>query len=164
MIPKPALADWQKRARDECSSLRYHVPIMRMNPGEMVHSKKPWRARMAISWAQFWAAETVITQTPIFARQRQITKNYCGSYPSRACKYWVFVPEPISGEGSWMETRRKDMPGRSCEGDLLVWFYSSGADWYIHCSEPLILLPFQMRICSKTKKLNGTSSETWRPP
>lgn len=41
MIPKPALADCQKRARAACSSVRYQVPTTRTKPGEMVHSKNP---------------------------------------------------------------------------------------------------------------------------
>ncbi|EKG14880.1 hypothetical protein MPH_07920 [Macrophomina phaseolina MS6] len=53
MMPKPALADCQNRAREECSSRLYHDPTTRTKPGEMVHSKKPWRARIAMSWDQF---------------------------------------------------------------------------------------------------------------
>ena len=64
MTPNPALADWKKRERDECSSVRYQVPITRMKPGEIVHSKKPWRVRRTIRCVQLWAAEMEITQIP----------------------------------------------------------------------------------------------------
>jgi hypothetical protein len=72
-MPKPALADCQKRARAECSSLRYQVPIMRMNPGDIVHSKRPWSARSAMSCAQFCAAAMQITQMP--ARPGRISRS-----------------------------------------------------------------------------------------
>lgn len=49
IIPNPALADCQNSAREECSSRLYHEPTTRTKPGEMVHSKKPWSALMAMS-------------------------------------------------------------------------------------------------------------------
>lgn len=64
-MPNPALADCQKSVREECSSRLYQVPIMRTKPGEIVHSKKPCKARIAMSWAQFCAAETEMTQMPV---------------------------------------------------------------------------------------------------
>lgn len=64
MMPKPALADCQKSEREECSSVRYQEPTTSTKPGEIVHSKKPCRPRMAMRWDQFWAAPTQKTQTP----------------------------------------------------------------------------------------------------
>lgn len=64
MMPKPALADWKKREREECSSRVYQLPMTRTKPGLMVHSKNPWRARRIMRWVQFWAAPMQVTQTP----------------------------------------------------------------------------------------------------
>lgn len=51
MVKKPC-DDCQKSDRLACSEVRYQAPVMRRNPGEMLHSKKPWRARRAMSWDQ----------------------------------------------------------------------------------------------------------------
>lgn len=64
MMPKPALADWKKREREECSSRVYQLPMTRTKPGLMVHSKNPWRARRIMRWVQFCAAPMQVTQTP----------------------------------------------------------------------------------------------------
>lgn len=47
--PKRYSDDCQRSERCACSSVRYHEPVTNRNPGEMAHSKKPCRARMAIS-------------------------------------------------------------------------------------------------------------------
>ena len=55
-IQKKPSDDCQKRERLECSSVRYQTPVMWRKPGDILLSKKPWRARRAINCDQFWTA------------------------------------------------------------------------------------------------------------
>lgn len=85
MMPKPALADWKKREREECSSRVYQLPMTRTKPGLMVHSKNPWRARRIMRWVQFWAAPMQVTQTPGCEEEERVGQLGFSSFFSFCC-------------------------------------------------------------------------------
>lgn len=116
MMPKPALADWKKREREECSSRVYQLPMTRTKPGLMVHSKNPWRARRIMRWVQFCAAPMQVTQTPGCEEEGWVSLVFLSFFPSAAaaaasdqecvCSFF-FLPIKVKEEKRRAEKERK---------------------------------------------------------
>lgn len=67
MAAKPS-EDCQMTVRLECSSVRYQAAVSNRKPGFMEHSKKPCRARSAISCGQLLAALMQIRAVPAYCQ------------------------------------------------------------------------------------------------